>query len=164
MEGRMNGRVCVLAIAMALFTGAAQAAPYVNAAKNFTLELPPGWYMAAEYPMTVDFGVKGEEGIVGEVDILDHATKLDDKDVLDIEFESVRVTKSNMTTQAGMPARRIEGKGRSDIGKDVSFFLIVIKPPTGTLIRLLIFAPADELKSQRAAIDSVLASFMLLHQ
>jgi hypothetical protein len=152
----------VLVISMAA-GGQQQNHIYTSTEMNFSITLPEGWRLSQATTKSETYFDRegGEEDLAACVGTKGASTQLSDHAVENIDLTKFKSTVDEMTHQAGLPARRIDGTAVSE-GDPLLVFSIAIKPrPDAKIIQLTIWGPPDVMKraSMRKEIDLLLSSF-----
>jgi hypothetical protein len=136
---------------------------YTSTEKNFSITLPEGWHLGGATTKSETYFDRdgGEEDLAACVGTMSVNTQLVDHAVENIDLTNFKSTTDEITRQAGLPARRIDGTAVSE-GDPLVVFSIAIKPrPDAKIIQLTIWGPPEVMKraSMRKEIDLLLSSF-----
>jgi hypothetical protein len=156
----MAGIMLVISAAAA---GQQQNRVYSSTELNFSITLPEGWRLGGATTKSETYFDRdgGEEDLAACVGTKDAGTKLSDHAVENIDLTHFKSITDEMTRQAGLPARRIDGTAVSE-GNPLVVFSIAIKPrPDAKIIQLTIWGPPAVMKraSMRKEVDLLISSF-----
>ncbi len=135
---------------------------YTSQNLKFSIKVPDGWQPSpATTAVESYFDKKGNEDMGACVSTLDAGTPLAAEVVVHhIDLSQFKSTSDQMTTQAGWPARRIDGTAVSE-GQKLVVFTISIKPgEKAEIIQLSIWGPPDDMSGEavRKEVDLLLSS------
>jgi len=136
---------------------------YTSTTLNFSITLPEGWRLGGATTKSETYFDRegGEEDLAACVGTMGANTQLADHAVENIDLTHFKSITDEMTRQAGLPARRIDGTAVSE-GDPLVVFTIAIKPrPDAKIIQLTVWAPPDVMKraSMRKEVDLLISSF-----
>lgn len=155
--------VALLLVISAAAGGQQQSRVYTSSAMNFSITLPEGWRLSGATTKSETYLDRegGEEDLAACVGTKGANTQLSDHAVENIDLTNFKSTVDEMTRQAGLPARRIDGAAVSE-GDPLVVFSIAIKPrPDAKIIQLTIWGPPDVMKraSMRKEVELLISSF-----
>jgi hypothetical protein len=147
-------RPVAFAILAALsFVAPAKANLYINERVGFSVDLPNGWYGpqaggAGDLPREIYFHDPDanleEFDFSGVVGVFLAGVDLNDAKVARIDATNFVVTNDVITTQAGFPARQIDGTAQEENGSTLIIRSIAVDPGGGRpILQLVIWFPAS---------------------
>jgi len=155
--------VALMPLISAAAGGQQQNRVYTSTTLNFSITLPEGWRLGGATTKSETYFDRdgGEEDLAACVGTMGVNTQLADHAVENIDLTKFKSTADEMTRQAGLPARRIDGTAVSE-GDPLVVFTIAIKPrPDAKIIQLTIWGPPDVMKRalMRKEVDLLISSF-----
>lgn len=155
--------VALMPVISAAAGGQQQNRVYTSTTLNFSITLPEGWRLSGATTKSETYFDRdgGEEDLAACVGTMGVNTQLADHAVENIDLTKFKSTADEMTRQAGLPARRIDGTAVSE-GDPLVVFTIAIKPrPDAKIIQLTIWGPPDVMKRalMRKEVDLLISSF-----
>jgi hypothetical protein len=154
--------VALMLVISAAAGGQQQNHVYTSVAMNFSITLPEGWRLGGATTASETYFDRdgGEEDLAACVGTKSANTQLADRAVENIDLTKFKSTVDEMTRQAGLPARRIDGTAVSE-GDPLVVFSIAIKPrPDAKIIQLTIWGPPDVMKraTMRKEVELLISS------
>jgi hypothetical protein len=143
--------------------GQQQNRDYTSTTLNFSITLPEGWRLSGATTKSETYFDRegGEEDLAACVSTMGATTQLADHAVENIDLTKFKSSVDEMTRQAGLPARRIDGTAVSE-GDPLVVLSIAIKPRADAkIIQLTIWGPPEVMKraSVRKEVDLLISSF-----
>ena len=135
---------------------------YTSNNLRFSIKVPDAWQPSpATTSRETYFDRKGNEEIGACVSTMAADTPLSAEAIVQhIDLTEFKSTSDQMTSQAGFPARRIDGTALSE-GQKLVVFSIAIKPgEKAEIIQLSIWGPPDDMSGEaiRREVDLLLSS------